>query len=250
MSFKVKEVSKLAGVSVRTLHHYDEIGLLKPAQVGESGYRFYSEEDLERLQQILFFRELGFGLKEIKRMMDSPSFDRIEALELQRRMLEEKLEQTRSMIENIGRTIRHARGEIQMTQKQRFEGMDFTHNPYEQEARERWGDAAVDDANRRLEQRTQTPEMRADLQEEWDRRMNEMAQARHEDPASPRAQKLIGGWYDYLQTFGSYSHEAFAGLGRMYVQDERFTQNIDRCGEGLAAWMSEAMTIFSERKPG
>ncbi|GGO03870.1 MerR family transcriptional regulator [Saccharibacillus kuerlensis] len=245
MALKVKEVAQLAGVSVRTLHHYDELGLLRPEAVSNAGYRLYADHDLERLQQILFFRELGFSLKEIRQMLDNPAFDRLEALELQRRMLEEKLEHTRRMIDNIDRTIQHAKGEIQMTNQQRFEGIDFTNDPYEQEARERWGDAAIDESKRRLADRTGTQQMKAELQREWEDRMMELAEVRHEDPSSPLAQKAIGHWYTFLDNFGSYSYEAFAGLGQMYVQDERFTKNIDQYGEGLAAFMSKAMQIFA-----
>ncbi|NGZ74373.1 MerR family transcriptional regulator [Saccharibacillus sp. VR-M41] len=245
---KVKEVSNLAGVSVRTLHHYDELGLLRPEAVSESGYRLYSDGDLERLQQILFFRELGFPLREIGRMLDNPAFDRLEALELQRRMLQEKLKHTRRMIANIDRSILHAKGEMEMTNEQRFEGIDFTNDPYEQEARERWGDAAIDESKRRLADRTRTPELHAELQQEWDERMRAMADARHEDPSSPKAQQLMEEWYAFLGNFGTYSYEAFAGLGQMYVQDERFARNLDRYGEGLAAFMSEAMGVYARNK--
>ncbi len=245
MGLRVKEVSKLAGVSIRTLHHYDEIGLLRPDTVSEAGYRLYADRDLERLQQILFFRELGFPLREIGRMLDHPEFDRSEALELQRRMLQDKMEHTRRMIANIDRSLLHAKGEIDMTNEQRFEGIDFNNNPYEQEARERWGDAAIDESKRKLANRTKTPELQAELQQEWDRRMQALAEARHEDPASPKAQALIGDWYAFLGNFGTYSYEAFAALGQMYVQDERFMQNIDKYGEGLAKFMSEAMGVYA-----
>lgn len=248
MKLRVKEVSKLAGVSIRTLHHYDEIGLLRPETVSEAGYRLYADGDLERLQQILFFRELGFSLREIGRMLDHPEFDRLEALALQRKMLQEKMEHTRRMIANIDRSLLHAKGEIEMTNEQRFEGIDFTNDPYEQEARERWGDAAIDESKRKLASRTATPELQAELQQEWDRRMQALAEARYEDPASPKAQELIGDWYAFLGNFGTYSYEAFAGLGQMYVQDERFTQNIDKYGEGLAKFMSEAMGVFGMSK--
>ncbi|WP_037289017.1 MerR family transcriptional regulator [Saccharibacillus sacchari] len=245
MALKVREVSQLAGISVRTLHHYDEIGLLRPDAVTEAGYRMYSDRDMERLQQILFFRELGFSLKEIRRILDSPAFDRLEALELQRLMLEEKMAHTRRMIANIDHSIQHAKGEITMTNEQRFEGIDFTNNPYEEEARERWGDAAIDESKRKLAKRTNTPERQAEFQQEWDKRMSALAEVRHEVPASPRAQEVIGEWYTFLDNFGTYSYEAFAGLGQMYVQDERFTKNIDKYGEGLAAFMCEAMGIYA-----
>ena len=149
---KVKEVADLTGVSVRTLHHYDEIGLLVPDNVTEAGYRVYSDENLTTLQQILFFREVGFPLKKIKELLDSPSFNRLEAFELQRDMLVAKRRQLETMIETIDKTLKSERGEMTMTNEEKFKGFDFSSNPYEQEARDRWGDEAVDKANKNVAQ--------------------------------------------------------------------------------------------------
>ena len=134
---KVKEVADFVGISVRTLHHYDEIGLLTPDAITESGYRVYSDENLETLQQILFFRELGLPLKKIKEIIYRPSFNKQEALEIHHHLLLEKRSRLDKMIGILEKTIRHSKGEIQMTNKEKFDGFDFSHNPYEQEARER-----------------------------------------------------------------------------------------------------------------
>jgi DNA-binding transcriptional MerR regulator len=150
MAMKVKEVAELASISVRTLHHYDEIGLLTPDEVTSAGYRLYSDANLERLQQILFFKELDFSLKEIKDIITNPSFDPEEALNMHRLILLEKRQRLDQMIATIDKTVLHVRGEIKMTAKEQFEGFDFSQNPYEQEARERWGDHAVDQANHKL----------------------------------------------------------------------------------------------------
>ena len=151
---KVEEVANLVGISVRTLHHYDEIGLLIPEETTEAGYRVYSEKNLETLQQILFFKELGFPLKKIMEIIDSPSFDRLEALEMQHNMLLEKKGRLDKMVETIEKTIQHSKGEIQMSNQEKFEGFDFSYNPYEQEAREKWGDQAVDEANEKAKNMT------------------------------------------------------------------------------------------------
>ena len=148
---KVKEVADLVGISVRTLHHYDEIGLLKPDEVTEAGYRKYSEKNLEDLQQILFFRELGFPLKKIKDIIHDPAFNKEEALRLHRSMLIQKKAQLDQLIETIDKTILNMKGEIEMSEKEKFKGFDFSHNPYEEEARKRWGDEAVDNANAQLQ---------------------------------------------------------------------------------------------------
>jgi DNA-binding transcriptional MerR regulator len=238
---KVKEVSQLTGVSVRTLHHYDDIGLLVPDDLTEAGYRIYSEDNLATLQQILFFRELGFSLKKIKELLSSPSFDRQEAFEMQRKMLIAKRQQLDDMIDTIEKTIRHEKGELRMTNEEKFQGFDFSSNPYEQEARDRWGDKAVDESNKKVAQ------FGPEVQEEMNRIYFNLAEIRHADPKSGDAQAAIKDWFDMLNNnFGTYSLEAFAGLGEMYVADERFTKNIDQFGDGLAEFMRDAMKVFAE----
>ncbi|MFC5602031.1 MerR family transcriptional regulator [Sporosarcina koreensis] len=239
---KVKEVADLTGVSVRTLHHYDEIGLLVPDNVTEAGYRVYSDENLTTLQQILFFREVGFPLKKIKELLESPSFNRLEAFELQRDMLVAKRRQLETMIETIDKTLQSERGEMTMTNEEKFKGFDFSSNPYEREARERWGDEAVDKANKNVAQ------FGKEAQEDMNRIYFKLAELRNTDPASAESQAAIGEWYTFLNKIGDYSLEAFAGLGEMYVADERFTKNIDQFGEGLAVFMQDAMKVYAERK--
>lgn len=242
MAMKVKEVADLVGVSVRTLHHYDEIGLLIPDQTTESGYRLYSDENLELLQQILFFKELGFSLQTIKEIVHSPTFDRQEALQMHHQMLLEKRRRLDRMIETVAKTIQHYKGEIQMSNQEKFEGFDFRSNPYEQEARERWGDEAVDRANEKAAQMTQ-----ADQQKINDLYFH-LASIRHLSPDSEEVQTGIAEWYQLLQNFGTYTPEMFRGLGQMYVADERFTKNIDEFGEGLAQFMCDAMGVFADRQ--
>ncbi|WP_020061985.1 MerR family transcriptional regulator [Bacillus sp. 123MFChir2] len=236
---KVKEVANLVGISVRTLHHYDEIGLLTPEETTESGYRLYSDDNLETLQQILFFKELGFPLKKIKEIINNPLFDRKEALVLHRKMLLEKRSRLDKVIATIDKTIQHSKGEIQLTNKERFEGFDFSQNPYEQEARERWGNEAVDRANK--------VDMTKEKQEEYNTIYRKLAALRHDSPESDQAQEAIQEWYNYLQNFGHYSLDAFKGLGQMYVDDERFTKNIDQFGVGLANFMHVAMAVYADR---
>ncbi|GGH31754.1 MerR family transcriptional regulator [Paenibacillus segetis] len=241
---RVKEVADLVGISVRTLHHYDEIGLLIPEETTEAGYRKYSQDNLTMLQQILFFKELGFPLRKIGEIINDPSFDRQEALMLHRKMLLERRRRLDGIIATIDKTIQHSKGEIEMTDKEKFAGFDFSSNPYEQEARERWGNAAVEQANDKV------GKMSKSGQEALSEGMNDiyrkLANLRGTSPQSAEAQAAIGEWYDFLNRLGSYSSEAFKGLGQMYVDDERFTKNIDQFGEGLAQFMCEAMSVFAE----
>jgi DNA-binding transcriptional MerR regulator len=241
---KVKEVADLVGISVRTLHYYDEIGLLKPEETTTSGYREYSGKNLETLQQILFFKELGFPLKKIKEIINDPLFDRQKALEVQHKMLLKKRSQLEKMIRTIEKTIQYEKGEIKMTNKDRFEGFDFSHNPYEKEARELWGDATVDEANAKIAALSKSE------QEEFTERFKEiyenLAKVRHLPPDSEEAQAAIEEWYLFLNKMGDYSLEAFKNLGEMYVNDPRFTENIDKFGEGLARFMREAMAVYAD----
>ena len=238
---KVKEVASLTGISVRTLHHYDDIGLLVPDGFTEAGYRLYSDENLATLQQILFFRELGFPLKKIKQLLDNPNFDQQEAFDMQYRMLLDKRRKLDEMIETIEKTIQQGKGELIMSNEEKFKGFDFSHNPYEQEARKRWGDEVVDKSNKKAAQ------FGPEIQEEMNRIYFNLASLRHVDPASDEAQKAIGEWYDLLNKMGNYSPEAFAGLGQMYIDDERFTKNIDKFGEGLAVFMRDAMENYAKK---
>ncbi|MBD7983798.1 MerR family transcriptional regulator [Sporosarcina sp. Sa2YVA2] len=236
---KVKEVAELSGVSVRTLHHYDEIGLLVPDTLTEAGYRVYSDENVATLQQILFFRELGFPLKKISELLESPSFNRLEAFELQRNMLTAKRAQLDSMIETIDKTLQFERGEREMTNEEKFSGFDLGDNPYEQEARDRWGNEAVDKANKNVES------FGKEAKEDMNRIYFKLAELRYTDPASAEAQETIGEWYTFLNKIGNYSLEAFESLGEMYVADERFMKNIDKFGEGLAEFMRDAMKVYA-----
>ncbi|MCT8138363.1 MerR family transcriptional regulator [Anaerobacillus sp. CMMVII] len=235
-----KEVADIVGISVRTLHHYDEIGLLQPDELTEAGYRIYSESNLATLQQILFFREIGFSLKKIREITSSPSYNRVEALNIQRRMLLEKRSRLDKMITTIEKTIRHEKGEIEMTASDKFTGFDFGKNQYEEEARKRWGDAAVDKANESVKN--------TNVQDEVNAIYRKLASLRNKAPDSDESQATIKLWYDCLNNnFGNYSLEAFKGLGQMYLADNRFTENIDQFGAGLAKFMSEAMIVFADR---
>ncbi|MGI2297190.1 MerR family transcriptional regulator [Paenibacillus sp. GXUN7292] len=242
---KISEVAELVGISVRTLHHYDAIGLLSADVTTEAGYRIYSQTNLEQLQQILFFRELGFPLKQIKDIINRPDYDRQEALHMHRKLLLDKRNQLDQLLATVDKTIQEAKGEITMTAKERFAGFDFSSNPYEQEARERYGDKAVDDSKNKIN--AYTKQGQEELADSMNRLYRELAELRHTDPASSEAQESIAKWYKLLNDIGTYTPEVFRGLGQMYVDDERFTKNIDQFGEGLALFMKEAMAVFADR---
>ncbi|MFV8827802.1 MerR family transcriptional regulator [Alkalihalobacterium sp. APHAB7] len=242
---RVKEVADLVGISVRTLHHYDAIGLLSPEETSDTGYRLYSQQNLDILQQILFFKELDFPLKEIKEILHSPAFNQKEALELQRNMLLEKRRRLDRMIETLDQTIAYTRGEVEMTNQDKFAGFDFTENPFEQEARERWGNEKVNEANAKVKKLSKDEQK--GLTEQSAVIYKKLADLKDGSPSSEEAQLAIKEWFDFLNdNFTSYSLDAFKGLGQLYMQDERFTQTIDQYGSGLAQFMCDAMAIYAD----
>lgn len=238
---KIKELADIAGVSVRTLHHYDKIGLLTPGTDKMNGYRDYTDEDISRLQQILFFRQLNFKLSQIKDILDSPNYDKAEALQMQKDIILKEQSRLNSILKLIDKTIISEKGEMTMTNKEKFEGADFSHNPYEEEAREKWGSNTVDKSKRNLE-RAGTKETEQRFNEIY----TELANVRHLEPGTKEAQQQIHEWYEFLNEIGEYSPEMFKGLGDMYVEDKRFTKNINKFGDGLAQFMQRAINIYYE----
>jgi DNA-binding transcriptional MerR regulator len=196
-----------------------------------------------------FFKELEFTLKVIKKIINSPSFNRQEALILQRKMLIEKRNKVDKMIETIDKTIKHMAGEIQMTNEERLEGINLGFNQFEEEARRRWGNQSIDEINAKLKEMSKDEQN--DLSDRWDTIFNKLVSLLNQSPESQKVQSTIQEWYDFLnKNFSNYSLDAFYGLGQLYINDERFTKNIDQYGEGLAKLMSEAMEVFTNKKRG
>ena len=160
--YTVKQLSDLAGVSVRALHYYDEIGLLKPSSVGENGYRYYADDAVLRLQQIMFFRELDFSLSDIQVILDQPEFDVLDALNMHRQALQDRARRLNDLIQTVDSTILHLTGEMKMSKKKLFAGFtEEEEKHYAQEARERWGEQSVNDSYKRYN--SYTPEQKAQI---------------------------------------------------------------------------------------
>lgn len=244
MNMTVKEVSNLVGISVRTLHHYDNINLLKPSMTSEAGYRLYSEDNIDRLQQILFFKTLDFPLKKIKNILDDPSFDKQEALFMHKKMLLEKKTQIEQIIQTIEQTEKHLKGEMNMTNEEKFKGFKFDDDQYESEARSKWGDETIDNANKHINNWSE--EEKTSKEEEMNEIFRSFAEIRTESAHSEKAQLLVQRWYNYLNSNINYNYtlEIFNSLGEMYTSDERFTKNINQFGEGTAEYISKAISIY------
>lgn len=239
---KIHEVAELSGVTVRTLQYYDQIGLLMPSEVTEVGYRIYHEEDLERLQQILFFRELEFPLREIKDIMNNPSYDRLEALRNQKAMLLEK----RSRMDRLIRLVEERLGGQQDMSFEEFsmESIENHKKQYAEEVRNRWGDS---DAYAEYEKKTKgySKEDWNSISQAGDSIMGEFAKHRDLSPEDETVQELVARWQNFITThYYECTKDILAGLGNMYVSDERFRENIDKHGEGTAELMSKAIGIY------
>lgn len=242
---KISELSKLSGLSVRTLHYYDEIGLLKPSRVTEAGYRGYGEEAAERLSQIMFFRELGFSLKDIRNILESPSFDRNEALEQQIGLL--KLRR-----EHMDNLILFAEGALMVGMSRvDFKAFDTGKiDEYMAEAKARWGESSAW-KEYEAKARAQTKEQQdAAAQGTLDilAAMGRL-KAAGGDPASPAARELVERLRrHFTENYYNCTLEILSGLGKMYTGDGRFQENIDaHGGPGTARFAGEAIAAYCGR---
>ena len=246
MKLQIKEFAELTGVSVRTLHYYDEIGLLKPSFVDEqNGYRFYDEASLERMQEILFYRELDFPLKNIAEILASPNYDKQKALAEQKRLLTLKKDRLERLIAALEQA---EKGEITMSA---FDNSEYetARQQYEDEAKQRWGDT---DAYKQSQAKTAgySKDKWNDVLTGLNGVFAEFAECRNsgESAGSDTAQRLVKKLQDYItENFYHCTDDIFAGLGQMYICDERFKNNIDSHGEGTAEFVSEAIKIYCKK---
>ena len=243
-TFSVGEVSKLAHVTVRTLHHYDEIGLLTPSQRTEKGYRLYTAGDLQRLQQILIFRQLGFNLESIQRLIDEPVTDRRNALVTQRALLQGHVRETEAVIRAIDTAIQALDGGKEMDGKKMFDGFDeFDHAKYEDEARERWGNTeAYKESARRTKNYTKDDwaRMKAEM-EGINTRMIALLKS-GKKPSDPEAAAVAEEHRRHIDRwFYPCSHQMHMALGDMYIADPRFTESYEKQAPGLAQYMRDAI---------
>ncbi len=250
MEYTVQKLGSLAGVSTRTLRYYDEIGILKPARINSSGYRIYGQEEVNRLQQILFYRELGVSLDSIKEIVTAPAFDGAAALREHRQKLLEKKTQLELLIANVDKTIALTEGRIKMTDKEKFEGfkqkmIDENEKKYGKEIREKYGNDTVEKSNAKVKNMTQEDHDKVTKLAE--QVMITLAEAfKTGDPAGETAQRAVDLHKQWLTFYWSeYSKEAHAGLGQMYVDDERFTAYYDKEQPGTAAFLRDAILIYT-----
>ena len=248
MPYTVKQLADLAGISRRTLHYYDQIGLLEPSSVGENGYRFYGQDAVLRLQQVLFYRELELGLDEIRAILDRPDFDVGRALQAHRKALQHRIERLEALIGTIDKTIQYTRGKVEMSTQDLFEGFDEeTQQRYELEAAQRWGEDKVKESRRRWD--GYSSQKKADIFAEAGQIYGDLAAHIGEDPAGQEVQAIVARWHQNLRWFYEPSREILLGLAQAYAEDPRFAAFFTRIHNDLPAFLRQAIGHYGRNMP-
>ena len=243
MTWSIVEVARMSGVTSRTLRHYDAIGLLPPAWVAGNGWRYYEQDQLLRLQRILLLRELGLGLGAIAEALDGEG-DTVEALRRHHDALLEERDRLGRLVETVGRTIAVLERGGTMPADQMFAG--FENNPYEAEARERYGDEVVDASHRRMQQWSPQDAERART---GFQRVHDGIRALRAEGVpveDPRVQELVAEHYAVTSLFWTPTAAAYTALGRGYVDDERFRRNIGEGDDAMVEYLRDAMAVYAE----
>ena len=253
MEYTIKKLGQMAGISTRTLRYYDDIGILKPARINSSGYRIYGQDEVDALQQILFYRELDVSLENIKEIITAPSFDKTKALREHREKLLEKREQLDLLIANVDKTIAVSEGGNIMSDKEKFEGfkqklVEENEKKYGKEVREKYGEDTVNKSNQKVQGMTE------EQYDEVAKLSNEVmttlqAAFQTGNPAGELAQKaadLHRQWLSYF--WDKYTKEAHMGVAQMYVDDPRFTAYYDEKQPGTAEFLRDAVLIYAGSK--
>ncbi|WP_226669746.1 MerR family transcriptional regulator [Metabacillus litoralis] len=250
MEYTIQKLAEIAGVSTRTLRYYDELGILKPARINSSGYRIYGQYEVNLMQQILFYRELGLQLNQIKDIITDPSFDFSRALKEHKERLLDKRSQLDLLIENVEKTIAQSEGRITMTDSEKFEGfkrraLNENEDQFGKEIREKYGEETINKYNENF------MNMPKEKYEESVKIENELMETLTEamktgDPAGELAQKAAQLHKQWLTFYWpTYSKEAHAGVAQMYVDDERFTAYYDKNQPGTAQFLRDAVAIYT-----
>lgn len=253
MEYSIRELAELAGVSARTLRYYDQIGLLKPLYVNDAGYRYYGGKEVENLQQILFYRERGFDLKRIRKILYQDDFDIMEALKEHLAELEAQKKHMDALIRTVECTIASLKGEFEMSDTEKFEAfkeqlVKENEQLYGAEAREKYGDEAVETSQRKILNMAQEDYERfQNLEAEIVKRLEEYV-ADGIKPESEAGKQVVMLHKEWLgMTWKTYSEEAHKGIATMYISDERFKAYYDKNVSGCAEFLEAAVRYWVDR---
>ena len=252
MEYTIKQIAEIAGITARTLRHYDKIGLLKPMRINSSGYRIYSSNEVDLLQQILLFRALDIPLKKINKIINDDTFDNLSALKEHKVNLQRKQLQLKVLIDTLDKTIFATEKGIIMNDKDKFEGfkeklIDENEKKYGEEVRAKYGDDVVDRSNSKLRGMSKEQMERANaLADEIAETLK--AALLTDDPSSDIAQKAVMLHKEWLECYWpTYSKGAHASIAQMYVDDERFTAYYDAYQPGTAEFLRDAIMVYVNR---
>ena len=241
--FTVKQLSKLAGVTPRTLRHYDAIGLLKPSRVGDNGYRYYGEESLLRLQQILFYRELDIPLEDIKKIMGRRDFDVLGALQSHKEALRKQVTRLNRLISTVDNTINHLRGNTTMSDKAYFEGFsEEEQEKYAAEAEQLYDAESVRESNRKW--KAYSKEKKESILAEGKDIYTDMIAAMPKGANSPEVQAIVERWRRHMDYFWTPNLDQLLALANGYSEEPRFKANFDKMHPRLAEFMHEAVQVY------
>jgi len=247
MSYTVKQLGKLAGVSARTLHFYDEIGLLRPATRTASGYRMYGERELLILQQIMFFRQLDVPLEEIRRILADPNFDQVRALRRHRELLEAQAARLGRLTKTVDKTLLMLEGTMTLSDAELYEGFSQEQiERYKRESREAYGVEVVEESERRAKGMSKG-QWQA-VRDEGDAVTRGLAGLMDRPVHDPEVQALIARHYKWVCTFWTPDAAAYTGLGQLYTDNPEFQANYDKYAVGLADFLREAMAYYAEQE--
>ncbi|MCP3763335.1 MerR family transcriptional regulator [Domibacillus sp. A3M-37] len=250
MEYTINKLAQMSGVTTRTLRHYDQIGLLTPARINSSGYRIYGQKEVDRLQHILFYRELDVSLEDITAILNKPDFDQTAALKNHYNKLQTKRARLDKIMVNVEKTIAHKERGISMQDNDKFEGLkekmiEENEQKYGDEIRKKYGNETVDASNAKLMGMSQENYVAMNKLGEEILLVLKEAYATG-DPSSEKAQELAAKHKEWLMfSWPSYSKEAHAGLAEMYVADERFTAYYDKHVKGGAQFLRDAILIYA-----
>lgn len=255
MAYTVKQLSKLAGVTVRTLHFYEEIALLKPAFYGSNGYRYYEKKELLQLQQIFFFKELGFSLKQIQKVVGSSDFDQLAALYSHRKLLSIEWERIGVLLGTIDRTIEHLKGKKNMQDKEMFSGFNITLVKFKEEQ-------PYTEAERLVIQSVKNPTKSAEeVKKRGKAYYDNITKTAHAlfmelvnciekglNPGDKEVQKIIKKHHSFIEQTHTTTKEVYEAMAQLYVQHHKWRKQLDPFHPELAAFMADAMKIFADQK--
>lgn len=237
----------MAGVTPRTLHHYDDIGLLKPSQIGDNGYRYYGEEAVLRLQQILFYRELNMPLEEIRKIMGRRDFDVLSALETHKESLNRQMERTKRLLVTVDNTINHLKGEKIMSQNNYFEGFsEEEQEKYAQEAEQLYDPETVRESNRKW--KAYSAAKKEAILAEGSAIYKDMIAAMPKGASSDEVQAIVERWRKHMDYFWTPNLGQLMALANGYNDDPKFKANFDKMHLQLADFMLEAVTVYVKNK--